>query len=135
MKHVRAQHIVFRGFQELFIDEAVDKAKLCASKAEYVQCLYFSLDAVEQLSAVLSNNRELPWTVENLCVLLEPSHGRRLIDGRVLACIFRSCAPILKSITFDGPVRTIICLRNVDHAMEYIEELHKVRPSSLLVLC
>lgn len=68
MSNVRAQHMVLSGFHGMYMAEAVDKAKYCASYAEYVQCICFDLEGIDQFEAVLENGRDLPKTAQNLCI-------------------------------------------------------------------
>lgn len=88
VSNARAQHIVLSGFAGdcrpwhgfnyppwHHMAEIIDKAKYCASQVEYVQCVCFLLDGIDQFETVLENVREFPRTVENLRISLAWAPG------------------------------------------------------------
>lgn len=83
MSNVRAQHIVLSGFGRHHMREAIDKAKYSALHAEYVQCICFESNCIDQFEAILENGRELPKTTQNLCISMRTPYRKKIPAPRL----------------------------------------------------
>lgn len=119
MSPVRAQHLVLSGFQGHYAKEAIDKAKYCASYAEYVQCICFVTDGLTQFEAVLENGRGLPKTAQNVCISMATRYGRVVSGYDVGRIIERNCFT-LRRITSDGEIYVDIELLSSVRVMDVL---------------